>query len=87
MFKKIICGVFILSSLNACSSWFTSSTENPDTPAVGGHQESSSVLFGETNASSGATNSNHENASAPAQDDTSTNASEPAKAEDASQAS
>jgi hypothetical protein len=85
MLKKIICVFFILGSLSACSSWFTSSTENPDTPAVGGHQAKNDVLFGETNASGGAVNSNKENASATVQEDNNTAASEPVKAENASE--
>lgn len=35
--------------LASCASWFGSSDSVPDNPAVGGRQDSSDMLFGQTN--------------------------------------
>ena len=45
--KKILALVFVVFSMASCASWFTSSQENPDSPSVGGRQDSSDMLFGQ----------------------------------------
>ncbi|MDQ5921516.1 MAG: hypothetical protein QG673_1575 [Pseudomonadota bacterium] len=51
MLKKVLALVIILTSVVSCASWFTSSQENPDSPAVGGRQDSSDMLFGQAESS------------------------------------
>ena len=51
MLKKILTAAVILSGLASCASWFGSSQENENNPAVGGRQDSSDMLFGQAESS------------------------------------
>lgn len=47
MLKKLFALAIVMISLASCASWFGSSQENPDSPTVGGRQDSSDMLFGQ----------------------------------------
>ena len=47
MLKKILATAIIFSCLTSCASWFGSSQEVENNPAVGGRQDSSDMLFGQ----------------------------------------
>ncbi len=51
MLKKMLAIAIILTSLVSCASWFTSSQEDENNPAVGGRQDSSDMLFGQAESS------------------------------------
>lgn len=52
MLKKILATAVIFSCLTSCASWFGSSQEVENNPAVGGRQDSSDMLFGQAESSS-----------------------------------
>ena len=47
MYKKLLILVVMSVAVTSCASWFSSSKEIPDAPAVGGKQDSSDMLFGQ----------------------------------------
>ena len=47
MLKKLLILVTICLAVTSCASWFSSSQEIPDSPTVGGKQDSSDMLFGQ----------------------------------------
>ena len=52
MLKKLLIFMFLCVSAVSCANWFTSSQEVPDSPNVGGRQDSSDMLFGQAESSS-----------------------------------
>ena len=47
MLKKLFVLLAVCITVSSCASWFTSSQEIPDSPTVGGKQDSSDMLFGQ----------------------------------------
>ncbi len=47
MLKKLLVLLAMCVTVTSCASWFTSSQEIPDSPTVGGKQDSSDMLFGQ----------------------------------------
>ncbi len=47
MLKKLLILTLLCVSVASCASWFSSSQEIPDSPTVGGKQDSSDMLFGQ----------------------------------------
>lgn len=47
MLKKLLVLALLCVSVTSCASWFSSSQEIPDSPTVGGRQDSSDMLFGQ----------------------------------------
>ena len=51
MLRRMLAIAIILTSLVSCASWFGSSQEDENNPAVGGRQDSSDMLFGQAESS------------------------------------
>lgn len=83
MLKKLLALAVVSISIVSCASWFTSSQEIPDSPTVGGRQDSSDMLFGQAESTSAAT-SGRAIASAPMNASAPLIASSPVKAVNAS---
>lgn len=47
MLKKLLILMTTCVAVTSCASWFSSSQEIPDSPNVGGRQDSSDMLFGQ----------------------------------------
>lgn len=52
MLKKLLVLALLCVSVVSCANWFTSSQEIPDSPTVGGRQDSSDMLFGQAESNS-----------------------------------